>query len=244
MIDVGLEGVVLVLADGSERSGADLRTIVEEAVSIRTTIEGFHSRYPIEILEQAAIAGALNPEVISTTEKAEGAATYIAKRLDAIADETDRGWQGLAASDGGLIFERTLRGVKESWHVDGKLIGSQDAIRLDRKTAHLQEIYARSCKLRRKDAETPVHGPMSLLESVFAAGRKGVSMQRYKGLGEMNPDQLWETTLDPNARSLLRVKVAAMDDADDLFTKLMGDVVEPRREFIVSNALQVANLDV
>ncbi len=244
LIDVGLEGVVLVLADGSERSGADLRTIVEEAVSIRTTIEGFHSRYPTSILEQAAIAGALNPEVISTTEKAESAASYIAKRLDAVADETDRGWQGLSASDGGLIFERTLRGVKESWHVDGKLIGSQDAIRLDRKTAHLQEIYARSSKLRRKDSEVSIHGPMSLLESVFASGRKGVSMQRYKGLGEMNPDQLWETTLDPNARSLLRVKVAAMDDADDLFTKLMGDVVEPRREFIVSNALQVANLDV
>jgi DNA gyrase subunit B len=244
LIDVGLEGVVLALADGSERGGADLRTIVEEAVSLRTTIESFHSRYPTEILEQAAIAGALNPEVISTTEKAETAAAYVAKRLDAVADETDRGWQGLSASDGGLIFERTLRGVKESWHVDGKLIASQDAIRLDRKTAHLQEIYARSSKLRRKDAETAVHGPMSLLESVFAAGRKGVSMQRYKGLGEMNPDQLWETTLDPNARSLLRVKVAAMDDADDLFTKLMGDVVEPRREFIVTNALQVANLDV
>jgi DNA gyrase subunit B len=244
LIDVGLEGVVLALADGSERGGADLRTIVEEAVSIRTMIDGFHSRYPVSILEQAAIAGALNPEVISTPEKAEGAAAYIAKRLDAIADETDRGWQGLSATDGGLIFERTLRGVKESWHVDGKLIASQDAIRLDRKTAHLQEIYARSSKLRRKDAETPIHGPMTLLESVFAAGRKGVSMQRYKGLGEMNPDQLWETTLDPNARSLLRVRVAAMDDADDLFTKLMGDVVEPRREFIVSNALQVANLDV
>ncbi len=244
LIDVGLEGVVLVLADGSERGGTDLRAIVEEAVAIRSMIDGLHSRYPVAILEQAAIAGALNPEVISTPENAAGAAGYIAKRLDAISDETDRGWQGIAAADGGLIFERTLRGVKESWHVDGKLIASQDALRLDRKTTHLQEIYARSSKLRRKDAETAIHGPLSLLDSVFAAGRKGVSMQRYKGLGEMNPDQLWETTLDPNARSLLRVRVAEMDDADDLFTKLMGDVVEPRRDFIRDNALQVANLDV
>jgi DNA gyrase subunit B len=161
-----------------------------------------------------------------------------------VAEETDRGWLGLTAPDGGLIFERTLRGVKESWHVDGKLISSQEALRLDRKTAHLQEVYARMAKLKRKDSETLIHGPLSLLEAVFATGRKGVSMQRYKGLGEMNPDQLWETTLDPNARTLLRVRVAEMDDADDLFTKLMGDVVEPRREFIVNNALNVANLDV
>ena len=244
LIDVGLEGTTLVLGDGSERGGADLRAIVEEAVAIRSMIEGLHSRYPVSIIEQAAIAGALNPEVISTPENATGAAAYIARRLDSVAEETERGWQGLTAADGGLIFERTLRGVKESWHVDGKLISSQEALRLDRKTAHLQEVYARMAKLKRKDSETLIHGPLSLLDAVFATGRKGVSMQRYKGLGEMNPEQLWETTLDPNARSLLRLRVAEMDDADDLFTKLMGDTVEPRRDFIVTNALSVANLDV
>ncbi|MDP8998143.1 MAG: DNA topoisomerase (ATP-hydrolyzing) subunit B [Pseudomonadota bacterium] len=244
LIDVGLEGTTLALADGSERGGVDLRAIVDEAVAIRSMIEGLHSRYPISIIEQAAIAGALNPEVISTPENAAGAAAYVARRLNAIADDTERGWEGQTASDGGLIFERTLRGVKESWHVDGKLISSQEALRLDRKTTHLQEIYTRSSKLKRKDSETVVHGPLTLLDAVFAAGRKGVSMQRYKGLGEMNPIQLWETTLDPNARTLLRVRVAEMDDADDIFTKLMGDVVEPRREFIVNNALNVVNLDV
>ena len=244
LIDVGLEGTTLALADGSERGGVDLRTVVDEAVAIRRMIEGLHSRYPISIIEQAAIAGALNPEVISTPENAAQAAAYVARRLNAIADETDRGWEGHTASDGGLNFERVLRGVKESWHVDGKLISSQEALRLDRKTTHLQEVYTRQSKLKRKDSETVIHGPLSLLEAVFAAGRKGVSLQRYKGLGEMNPIQLWETTLDPNARTLLRVRVAAMDEADDLFTKLMGDVVEPRREFIVNNALNVANLDV
>jgi DNA gyrase subunit B len=117
-------------------------------------------------------------------------------------------------------------------------------LRLDKKAAHLQEIYARPAKLRRKEGETPIHGPVSLLDAVFAAGRKGITMQRYKGLGEMNPDQLWETTLDSNVRSLLRVKVSELDEADDIFTKLMGDVVEPRRDFIRENALSVANLDV
>jgi DNA gyrase subunit B len=244
LVDVGLEGTTLVLADGSERAGTDLRLIVDEALSIRSMIEGLHSRYPTNIIEQVAIAGALNPEIISTAEKAATAAAYIAKRLDSISEETERDWHGLAAEDGGLIFARELRGVKESWHVDGKLIASQDALRLDKKTAHLQEIYARSAKLKRKDSEVAIHGPLSLLDSVFAAGRKGVSMQRYKGLGEMNPEQLWETTLDPNARSLLRVRVAEVDDADDIFTKLMGDLVEPRRDFIRENALSVANLDV
>ena len=244
LVEVGLEGATLALADGSERGGSDLRLIVEEALAIRSMIEGLHSRYPTNIIEQVAIAGALNPEIISTAEKAATAAAYIAKRLDAISEETERNWQGTAAEDGGLIFARELRGVKESRHIDGKLIASQDALRLDKKTAHLQEVYARSAKLKRKDSEVAIHGPLSLLDSVFAAGRKGVSMQRYKGLGEMNPEQLWETTLDPNARSLLRVRVAEVDDADDIFTKLMGDMVEPRRDFIRDNALSVANLDV
>jgi DNA gyrase subunit B len=108
----------------------------------------------------------------------------------------------------------------------------------------LQEIYERPAKLRRKDGETVIFGPTSLLDAVFAFGRKGITMQRYKGLGEMNPEQLWETTLDPNVRTLLRVKVSELDEADDIFTKLMGDVVEPRRDFIRENALNVANLDV
>ena len=166
------------------------------------------------------------------------------KRLDALSDETERGWVGEATIDGGLQFAREMRGVKESWLIDAKLIGSSDALRLDRKTPQLQEIYARPAKLKRKDAEIPINGPLGLLEAIFATGRKGVTLQRYKGLGEMNPDQLWETTLDPNVRSLLRVKVSEVDQADDIFTKLMGDVVEPRREFIVNNALNVANLDV
>ncbi len=244
LIEQGLEGAKLVLGDGSERGGADLLQIVEEAQIIRSIIDGFHSRYPTMVIEQAAIAGALNPEVLAQRENADGAAAYIAKRLDILSEDTERGWTGGVASDGGLVFARELRGVLESWHIDHKLIGSADALRLDRRTPHLQEVYARPAKLKRKDAEIPINGPLGLLEAVLSTGRKGVSLQRYKGLGEMNADQLWETTLDPNARSLLRVRVAEIDQADDLFTKLMGDVVEPRRDFIRENALNVANLDV
>ena len=244
LVDTGLENTTLVLADGTERGGADLRAIVEEALAIRSALDALHSRYPRALIEQAAIAGVLNPEVLASPAQAADAAAYIARRLDIIAEETERGWTGEPTGDGGLSFTREVRGVKEAWTLDGKLIGSADALRLDRKAEHLQEIYARPARLRRKDGETAIHGPTSLLDAIFAFGRKGITMQRYKGLGEMNPEQLWETTLDPNVRTLLRVKVSELDEADDIFTKLMGDVVEPRRDFIRENALSVANLDV
>jgi DNA gyrase subunit B len=244
LIDSGLEGSTLVLADGSERAGQDLRSIVEDALSIRAALDVLHARYPRTIVEQAAIAGALSPEVLSNDENAAQAAAYIARRLVVISEETERGWKGQPTGDGGLSFTRDKRGVTEHWSLDGKLISSSDAMRLDKRADHLQEIYARPAKLRRKDSDTIIHGPTGLLDAVFSAGRKGITMQRYKGLGEMNPEQLWETTLDSNVRSLLRVKVSELDQADDLFTKLMGDVVEPRRDFIRENALSVANLDV
>jgi DNA gyrase subunit B len=244
LIETGLEDAVLILGSGHERAGADLRAIVDEALSVRAALDALHSRYSRQVVEQAAIAGALNPEVLSNPQNAEEAARYIARRLDVISEETERGWVGTPIGDGGLTFTREVRGVKESWTIDGRLIASSDAMRLDKKAAHLQEIYARPTKLRRKDHETVIHGPLELLEAVFGAGRKGITLQRYKGLGEMNPEQLWETTLDENARSLLKVQVRELDEADDLFTKLMGDVVEPRRDFIRENALSVANLDV
>jgi DNA gyrase subunit B len=244
LVDTGLENTALVLADGSERAGADLRAIVEEALSIRSALDALHARYPRPLIEQAAIAGVLNPEVLASPEQTANAAAYIARRLDVIADETERGWVGRPTADGGLSFMREVRGVTEAWTLDAKLIGSADALRLDRKAEHLQDIYARPAKLRRKESETAIFGPTSLLDAIFAFGRKGITMQRYKGLGEMNPEQLWETTLDPNVRSLLRVRVSELSEADDVFTKLMGDVVEPRRDFIRENALSVANLDV
>ncbi len=244
LINQGLDDATLVLASGEERAGADLVEIVKEATNIRSALDALHSRYPRPVIEQTAIAGALNPEVLSNPDTAQGAAEYLATRLDVLSEETERGWRGEPTEDGGLRFSREVRGVLESHLIDGKLIASQDARRLDQQASHLQEIYAKPATLRRKDQTTTVHGPTGLLEAVFAAGRKGISMQRYKGLGEMNPEQLWETTLDENVRSLLKVREGERDNADDLFSRLMGDVVEPRRNFIVENALSVANLDV
>jgi DNA gyrase subunit B len=244
LISEGLEDTVLVTGDQAARGGGDLRDIVETARRITTILKGLHSRYPRFIVEQAAIAGALDPKRLKNAKQAQAAATYIAKRLDALSEETEKGWHGEALAEGGLRFWRELRGVMESHLIDGPFIASADAIKLDSFAEHLQEVYERTATLKRKDSSLVVHGPSELLDAVMAAGRKGLTLQRYKGLGEMNPEQLWETTLDLNTRTILQVKVGELDEADEIFSRLMGDVVEPRREFIQMNALQVANLDV
>jgi DNA gyrase subunit B len=243
LIDAGLEDAVFRLYSGEERASADLRKLVEEARAIRNLLANLHSRYDRQVVEQAAIAGVLNPAIFGDLPKAEAAAKYIAVRLDALADETERGWEGHFVEGQGFRFERTVRGVKEVAVLDQALLGSADARKLDEHAVSLQETYPRPGMLRRKGEETPIHGPIGLFEALTDAGRKGISMQRYKGLGEMNPDQLWETTLDTDARSLLQVRVKEVDEADDIFTKLMGDVVEPRRDFIQENAL-AASVDV
>jgi DNA gyrase subunit B len=244
LISGGLEDASLQLADGEVRTGADLRKTADSARSVSALLESLHHRYSRDLIEQAAIAGALDPAVHGDQSKARALAVELASRLDAIADETERGWTGSVAGDGSLVFERTVRGVRETASLDHALIDSADARRLSSFHAQLAEIFDRPATLRRKDAMTVVAGPRALLAAIFAAGRKGVSLQRYKGLGEMNASQLWETTLDPDARSLLQVKIREGDEADALFSQLMGDDVEPRREFIQSNALSVANLDV
>ncbi len=244
LISSGLDEAVLRLARGDERAGRDLADIVKTAREFVNLLNGLHSRYNRSVVEQAAIAGALNPSILAETEKAEEAAAYVARRLDAVAEETERGWTGHFSPDAGFRFERELRGVKEVTSVDPALLNSADARKLDQYTDRLQEVYGKFATFVRKGDETIVHGPRDLFEAVMAGGRKGLSVQRYKGLGEMNASQLWETTLDPNARTLLQVKVREADDADDLFGRLMGDEVEPRREFIQDNALNVANLDV
>ncbi|QCI63840.1 DNA topoisomerase (ATP-hydrolyzing) subunit B [Phreatobacter stygius] len=236
LVTGGLDDAVLVMGTGEIRAGADLGAIVDEARQVKNLIGSIHSRYNRAVVEQAAIAGALDIEAIKEPTRAEAIAAKTALRLDAIAEEMERGWEG--RFDGqAYVFSRTVRGVKEVAVLDAALLSSAEARRIDEHTKSLSEVYDQPAVFRRKSGELPISGPIALFEAIKEAGASGVKLQRYKGLGEMNASQLWETTLDRNARSLLQVKVKEVDEADDIFVKLMGDVVEPRREFIQENAL-------
>ena len=241
LIQQGIDGAMLRQGNGEEITGQDLARVVDLARQMRRVLEAFPTHYPRHILEQAAIAGAFVPGAVDAD--LQGVADKVAERLNLIALEWERGWQGRITQDHGVRLARILRGVEEVRTLDGRLLRSGEAKRSGGFTQHLQDVYNLPAKLVRKDRSQMIYGPMDLLDAILAEGEKGLSLQRYKGLGEMNPDQLWETTLDPDARTLLRVRVEDMAEADDLFTKLMGDVVEPRREFIQQNALNVENLD-
>jgi DNA gyrase subunit B len=241
LIEQGTDGAILRLGSGEDVSGQDLVRIVEEARQVRRILEAFPTHYPRHILEQSAIAEAFAQG--RADSDLQGVADAVAKRLDLIAVEYERGWTGRITQDHGIRLSRVLRGVEEVRTLDGQVLRSGEARKLNQMSAALREVYTLPAKLVRKDRSQLIHGPLDLLDAILKEGEKGLSLQRYKGLGEMNPEQLWETTLDPEARTLLQVKVDDMAEADDLFTKLMGDVVEPRREFIQQNALNVENLD-
>lgn len=245
LITSGLEEATLELSNGEVRAGLDLRSVVDDALRLRTLLDGLHSRYDRAAVEQAAIAGAMSVEVYADPARANELAAHVAERMNMVAEETERSWTGRVTENGGLLLERMVRGVAEICILDAALIASQDAQAIHQLQGKLNEVYKGQAVLNRKAATETVGGPRALLDAVFAVGRKGLTdIQRYKGLGEMNADQLWETTLDPNVRSLLQVKISDAVNADDLFSRLMGDEVEPRREFIQDNALSVANLDI
>ncbi|WP_191569394.1 DNA topoisomerase (ATP-hydrolyzing) subunit B [Paracoccus yeei] len=242
LIEQGIDGATLRLGNGDTIAGADLARVVDEARTARRILRAYPTHYPAHITEQAAIAGALVPGRVDAD--AQGVANAIAARLDMIAEEYERGWSGRPTQDAGIRLTRLLRGVEESRTLDGPMLRSGESRRLGAMTEGLTEIYGQTAHLIRKDRDIPIHGPLSLLQAIFLEGEKGLSLQRYKGLGEMNPEQLWETTLDPAARTMLQVRIEDLSEADDIFTKLMGDVVEPRRDFIQQNALSVENLDI
>ncbi|MCW5733005.1 MAG: DNA topoisomerase (ATP-hydrolyzing) subunit B [Enhydrobacter sp.] len=247
LIDSGLEGATFRLGDGTVQAKEDLRRTVDIAHSVANLVKPLSLSRRVTsqaVIEQAAIAGALNPDILADAELGRETAHYIARRLDAVSPPLERGWSGEPTPDGGLVFVRRLRGVNERHVIDGPLIKSAEARKLDALAPELQTVYMRTGVFAVKDKETNISSPTELYAAVLEAGRKGVAIQRYKGLGEMNPDQLWETTLDPEARTLLQVRINHADEADEIFATLMGDVVEPRRDFIQENALKVANLDV
>ncbi len=241
LIEMGTEGAVLRLQDGQEIAGNDLARVIEGARQFRRVLDAFPTHYPRPILEQAALAGAFDPGRADADLQL--VADTVAKRLNLIAPEFERGWQGRITQDHGIRLSRILRGVEELRTLDGAVLRSGEARKLSQIAGQYRDIYRDPARLVRKDREQAIHGPIDLLKSILAEGEKGLTLQRYKGLGEMNPEQLWETTLDPEARTLLQVKVDDLAEADDIFSKLMGDVVEPRRDFIQQNALSVENLD-
>lgn len=232
LIDAGSKDSTLTLESGAVIVGEDLKRIAREALSAQSIINRMKSKAPDFIIAQLAIAGALGPDAGDVEAK------EAARRLDMIADEGEDGWDGRFDDDGALVVEREVRGVTERHVLRPAFRDSSDARRLHKMSDDLKETYHGTAIFRRGESDPiDIFGPAQLLETIFEGGRKGFKIQRYKGLGEMNPNQLWETTLDANARSLLQVRVEAADATDDLFTKLMGDVVEPRREFIINHAL-------
>lgn len=244
LLDGGIEDAVFTTQDGTTHAGQDLLAILHQSREIVNAINNLNTRYNRNLVEQAAIVGGLDPEGIANPDRSGETLKRVANRLDRISDELERGWTGEVTDDEALAFSRTVRGVTETHHIDRALLQSADARKLRQLADRLDELFGGVPTLTRKGETINIYGPASLFKAVTDAGRKGVSMQRYKGLGEMNAEQLWETTLDPNARTLLRVEIDQTDEADQIFTALMGDLVEPRRDFIQDNALNVSNLDV
>jgi DNA gyrase subunit B len=233
LVEEGLSEAELDLAGGERMTGRDLATLVESARAAKTSIDRLAARAPATAIEQAALAGLFG----NSDDVGEAA-----RRLDLYAEEGDGPWSG-EASESDYVFSRVRRGVTERIVLDQALINSADARRLAERATRLSETFAKAATFRRRDRSQAIRGPLDLVAAVFDSGRRGLTIQRYKGLGEMNPEQLWETTLDSNARLLLQVKVSHADDADDMFTRLMGDLVEPRRDFIQDNALD-AEVDI
>jgi DNA gyrase subunit B len=245
LIETGLDNVIYKSGSGSEHSANDLKEILKISSNVRNILIQINHKYPKFIIEECAIAGALDHKLYDNKKYSQETASYIAKRLNNKGNSIGLGndWTGTTNQDNALIFERENRGVRESYIIDKQFMFSSDAIALNDLSAKLQEVFLKAGTIKLKDIEEIIYSPTELFEKVLNNGRKGASIQRYKGLGEMNPEQLWETTLDPDMRTLLQVKVQEADEASNLFTRLMGDEVEPRREFIQDNALRVANLD-
>ena len=239
LLDKVLAEARLAYADGTVLEGADLAAEANWLREVHQRLNRLSNSVPVVLSEQAAIAGALTPDVV----RAAAAAQTLVQRLDAVSLPAERGWK-VATDASGLTLARTVRGVAEVHTLDAATLKSAEARWLAERTEALARRFAEPATLRLDSTETRVPGPASAFDRIIAQGRRGLAIQRFKGLGEMNPDQLWKTTLDPSVRTLLQVRIGDAEDAGQVFSTLMGDVVEPRREFIVGNALKVANLDV
>jgi DNA gyrase subunit B len=240
LIDSAVEDLRFALSSGETTAGNDLRRILQIARNVKTSLDPLIDRTGSQhVVEQAAAEGAFDP-----AHRSQAVADRIAKRLDAVSPVYERGWKGVFDTDGGFTFTRVSRGVETRFMLGAELLNSHDGQRLAKLHEVFTEFFPGLGTLQGGDKDVPVFGPADLYDKVIEAARKGITIQRYKGLGEMNPEQLWETTLNPAVRSLLQVKVDKDEMASDVFSTLMGDIVEPRRDFIQEHALEVSNLDV
>lgn len=245
LINGGCDDAYLEKVDGERILGQDLVAYVESTKKARNLVSMLSVKAPEHIVEQMAISGLFDKEILADANRLKPALDNLTARLDNLEAEYDRGWKADILENGSISFYRTLRGVREEHIVGASILESGEAKMLNTMKEFLAENFSQPLKLVSKTGgETVIAGPVTLVDAVMAAGKKGITLQRYKGLGEMNPEQLWETTLDPEARSLLQVKIDQMEEADEVFSTLMGDVVEPRKDFIQENALNVVNLDI
>jgi DNA gyrase subunit B len=244
LMEAGLKDAVMTLQDGAQLAGADLHDSAARATIAGRLIDQLGRRLGNrDVIEQAAIAGLLAAGMLGNEE----GAAYLARRLEGQASELEKGWQASVedtANGPAIIVSRQLRGITERHVIDRRLLMAPEVAELDAMAAHLQELYVHPATLRLGANESVITGPLGLSQAIFQTGRKGAQISRYKGLGEMNPEQLWETTLDPSQRTLLQVTIEQEEEADNAFSTLMGEAVDQRREFIQKNALRVANLDV
>jgi len=245
LIHGGCEDGYLQTANGEKLVGQDLISFVESTKKANSMIKALTLKAPEKIVEQLAICGLFDSKLLADKDRLSAEINKMAIRLDGLEAEYDRGWKAEINSEGSIVFYRVLRGVREEHVIGANILESPEGKILNDMHDFLTANFATSLKLMTKSmGEKRVDGPVTLMNAVTSAGKKGISIQRYKGLGEMNPEQLWETTLDPEARSLLQVKIDSVEEADEAFSTLMGDVVEPRKEFIQENALKVQNLDI
>ena len=245
LIRGGCDEAILEKADGEKLFGQDLISFAQKTIKARNLLSTLSIKAPEKIVEQMAVCGLFDADVLANKELLSIEVNKLAQKLDMAEAEYDKGWKAEVLADGSVSFYRTLRGVKEEHIIGSSVTDSVEAKALNELKDFLKENFGEVSKLVAKNGvEKTINGPVGLVDAIMSAGKKGISLQRYKGLGEMNPEQLWETTLDPEARSLLQVKIDHMEEADEVFSTLMGDVVEPRKEFIQENALNVVNLDI
>ena len=245
LLSAGVSDAVFIDGAGDQHANEELKLLAEEARTVRNLLGIIPVRYNRKLLEAIALMGGLDEKLLENDKARSETGDMIATRMNEIAaSDEEKGWTSEAGADGAYLFKHEVRGITDLHPIDAHLLESQEARGLHQHMKDLGPLFVATGTLNRKESSQLIGTPLSLLDALLGFGRKGQSIQRYKGLGEMNPDQLWETTLDPDVRSLLQVKVAQADTADDIFSKLMGDVVEERRIFIQENALNVANLDV